>query len=275
VSYTVFDSSKPASTQTGPQFAGSANANDCALEDMVGIALMQGFTFSQSGGSAEEPTTLLFTNGARILKLALTWSGGYVSTMTPSLSTNSGVSYDTIGSAATLTYDGSGNLTASSSGSLGGFVLKLIEWIGKTKALRTTVNSNSSTIAALQSMAFQAANAVAIIGGSVACTYERETVQALSNGNAANTLNWAAGGMATLTVTGASCTIAHSNLPSGVVGYQTVKLVNAGLASALFSGLKWPSGTPVAFTASGTDLLTLMCHDGSNVYVVGISKGLA
>jgi hypothetical protein len=274
MSYTPFDASKPDATgQSGTLFGGSAKANDGALFDMIGALMMQGHGFSQSGGTAEEPTTLLFANGTRVLKITLTWAGGYIATLAAFLSTaGSGGPYDQIGATASFTYDGAGNLTASSN--FGGFVLKMLEWVGKIKAIRTTVNSNAASIAALGSMSTQNANGVAIIDGAATLAKYRDKLQALVNGNAANALDWNAGGFFTLTATGASCSVSHSNLPNGSIGYMTGKIVNGGLASALFSGVKWPGGSAPAFSASGTDFVTLMCHDGSNVYGT-FAKGFA
>lgn len=285
MAYTAFDTTKPdGSTQTGAAFSTSANANDTALLDMLGESLMQGYAYSQSGGTAEEPTQILLKNGTRWIKLDLTWTSGNVTGLTVSRSTNSGGVYDTVGSAAVFTYDGSGNLTASTN--WGGLFLKLaMEIVGKYKATRTLYTAHAAatgtSVHGLGTMSTQAASAVAITGGSVSCTYEREAIQTLSNGNAANTLNWSLGGHATLTVTGTSCSISHSNLPSGVVGYQTIEVTNGGLGpssgsvNGLITGLKNAGGVVQTFTTTGRDILVLMCRDGSTVNVVGFLKGMA
>jgi hypothetical protein len=121
----------------------------------------------------------------------------------------------------------------------------------------------------------------AILGlNSVWTVYEREGKAALGNVSAAGTqLNWAAGGLITATITAAGATFAHQNLPSGVVGYLVVSLTNGGVATSiasLFPGVKWPGGSAVfALTASGRDEITLRCHDGATVDVVGFAKGMA
>lgn len=115
---------------------------------------------------------------------------------------------------------------------------------------------------------------------SVWTLYEREGKVALGNVSAAGTgLNWAAGGLITATITAAGASFSHQNLPSGVVGYLVVSLTNGGVASSVSSllpGVKWPGGAAVySLTASGRDEITLRCHDGATVDVVGFAKGMA
>ena len=114
---------------------------------------------------------------------------------------------------------------------------------------------------------------------SVWTLYEREAKLALGNVAAGTTaLNWA-NGLITATVTAAGASFSHQNLPSGVVGYLVVDLTNPGVATSaasLFPGVKWPGGVAsFPLTASGRDLITLMCHDGATVNVVGFAKGMA
>lgn len=105
---------------------------------------------------------------------------------------------------------------------------------------------------------------------------EREAVVALSNTNAANVLNWNRGGTATLTVTGTSATISFTNLPNGVAGWMTLKIVNGGLCSGgVLSGLipvptlLTPGGAAVTLTVAGNDRISLYCDDGATVEVLG------
>jgi hypothetical protein len=114
---------------------------------------------------------------------------------------------------------------------------------------------------------------------SVWTLYEREAKLALGSVAAGTTaLNWA-NGLITATITAAGAVFSHSNLPSGVVGYLVVSLTNGGVATSiasLFPGVKWPGGAGVySLTASGRDEITLRCHDGATVDVVGFAKGMA
>lgn len=273
---TLFDRSKPVSSDAGTAVPGLANVNEQGVLDMVGALLMQGYAFAQSGGTAEEPTTITLTAGSYVLKIALTWGTtgvevGNIKTIALSLSTaGGGGPFTAIGSTSTLTYDGAGNLTSSTN--WGGLSLKLFEILGKFKALRTTVGSHATTVAALQSMAFQAANGVAITDGEATLAKFRDKIVPLTNGNAANALSWSAGGVATLTVTGSSCSIAHSNLPNGSTGYMTLEIVNGGLAPSLLSGLHSAGALPT-LSSSGRDKVYLSCRDGANVDVDGYNIG--
>lgn len=131
--------------------------------------------------------------------------------------------------------------------------------------------------ATLGTMSTQAASAVAITGGTATLTNEREARVANGNFNASVAVDWDASGLWTGTATGASAALTFSNLPSGKVGYMTLDITNGGLSSAanLLPGVKWIGGSPQTFTASGRDIVTLMCHDGATVNVVGFLKGMA
>jgi hypothetical protein len=281
MAYSRFDTTKPAGSQTGSAFAASANTNDAALLDMIGCSLMDGHAYSQSGGTAEEPTTVLFTNGARILKAALTWASGNITAVTFSLSVNSGSSYDTIGSPAALTYDGSGNLTASTN--FGGMLLKVWEWIGKVKALRTLFNAHVAAtgiaVHGLQDMALQDNAAVNIDGGTIDGTaiggavqapinaqVSRELVVAKGSISGATPIDWSAGGYQTMTV-GAAATLSFTNLPTtGLAQGLTLEITNGAAFTLTWpAGIKWPSASAPTLTTSGVDIVELVCRDGSTV----------
>lgn len=124
MAYTAFDSSKPdASTQAGTPFGNSARSNLVALRDaIVSGGMVQGFNYSYSGGSADQPTDVLFTRGTERIKLTHTWgTNGTVSKVACYYSSNTGTSYDPMADAAGLfvisfTYDGSLNLTSTTWG---------------------------------------------------------------------------------------------------------------------------------------------------------------
>ena len=105
----------------------------------------------------------------------------------------------------------------------------------------------------------------------------RDTKVALGSFNTTTAVNWLAGGMFTATATGTSAKLSFSNLPSGWAGYVTLDITNGGLATSFWpAGLKWPySGVVQALTASGRDMVTLACHDGSTVSVVGFLPSFA
>lgn len=283
-SYTAFDFTKPAGSQTGPNFAASANNNDVALCYAIASGNIPGWTFSITNGTGttEEPQYHRWANGTQVVRATNTWSGGYITAQTWEVSQDTGSSYATVGS-TTYTYDGStGAPTAgTNAGGVWGFVLYAI---GKVKSMVATLASHTSTLAGLGTLSTQNANAVAITGGSVSCTYEREAVATplgtLTNGS--NNLNWQSGGIVTATVgAGATATaFAYQNLPSGVVGYMTVELTNGGqgvIGTIFPSGsTKWPGGRSAwSLSAAGVDIITLMCRDGASVQVVGMSKGMA
>ena len=283
MAYTNQARTAPSGSQTGTVFSASVLATTTALQDQILSGLGQGWTYSQTPGtgSDEEPQYIYCTNVANtsiIFRCTPTWTSGNMTGATFALSTNGGSAYDTIGSAATFSYT-SGNLTASTQ--FGGLFAKFaMEARGKLKALKSAYDTHAGLQVAsaphgVGTIASQNANAVAITGGSVKCTYEREAKLTSFNGNAGNTLSWVTGGILVATVTGASCAITMSNLPTGEVGYMTFDLTDAGKATTLIAGLKWPGGAAVTFSNPGRDILTLMCHDGATLNVVGMAKGMA
>lgn len=129
MTYAALDVTKPdASTQNGTQFAGSTRDNIRAMRDaLVATGLVQGFAYSVSGGTAEQPATLYYKRSTEWIKVDLTWgtSGGEAGNVTKAAyyySSNSGSAYDGMADAsgnyvATITYDSNGNCTATSWGS--------------------------------------------------------------------------------------------------------------------------------------------------------------
>lgn len=114
MAYAPFDGTKPdPATQAGTAIMNSIKDNERAIYDAINIGVLPGFNKSQSGGTAEQPATVLYTNGAEIMREQLTWgtTGGEAGNVTVAVfskSVNSGTSYDTI-KTITLTYDASGN----------------------------------------------------------------------------------------------------------------------------------------------------------------------
>lgn len=117
MAYNQFDDTLPVSTATGPQTVTDIRDNQQAMRDMIVIGGINGWDMTASGGTAEQPTQLLYINSTEYLKAALTWgsSGGGDGNVTQSVysySSDSGSNYDTIGT-FTPTYDTDGNVTAT------------------------------------------------------------------------------------------------------------------------------------------------------------------
>lgn len=276
--YTAPSRANPQQSQNGLLAIASALANDNAYQDGIILGTVAGWTLATTNGTgtAEKPQIKTFSNGVERLRLTYTWTGDYVTSILREWSNDSGATYVTIATEG-FTRDGSSN---STTGTNTGILSWFYELFGKFLGLRTSFNAHTAAtgtaVHGLGTIATQAASAVAITGGSVVCTYERENVQVLANGNAANTCSWVAGGYARLTVTGASASIAMSNLPpNGTAQVMTFIITNGGLATTLFSGLKWPGGVAQTFSASGRDILAVLVQDGATLDVVGFGKGQA
>lgn len=288
MAYTVQSRTLPdGSTQDGPAAIASILANDKALQDQVLTGLGQGWTYSQSGGTAEEPTTILCTNTTDtniVLKMALTWASGNITGATFSLSTTgSGGAFDTIGTAATFTYDGSGNLTATTHWG-GLFAKTALELLGKYKGTRTLYTAHAAatgtSVHGLGTMSTQAASAVAITGGAIDGTTIGGTTQgavhgkiftgkvvALGSISGSTAVDWSAGDYFTVTCGAAGAALTWSNLPaSGKAQGITIEVTNPGVATTLFpAAVKWPSASVPTMTASGVDVFEFSCRDNSTV----------
>lgn len=119
MAYTPFDAGKPdPSTQAGTAFGTSARANLTALRDCIAaLGAVQGWDMAPSGGTAEEPATVLYSKGSERIRLTLTWSGGNVTKVRYEYSSNGGSSYDDMADDAgesyqNIAYDGAGNVSA-------------------------------------------------------------------------------------------------------------------------------------------------------------------
>lgn len=115
MAYTQFAKDKPVLADTGAVVVDSTRQNLMALRDAVLMGIAQGWTLAVSGGTAEQPGVITYSNGVERLRLTVTWgsSGGALgnpSTIVYAYSGNSGTLYENIGT-ATMTYDASGNMT--------------------------------------------------------------------------------------------------------------------------------------------------------------------
>lgn len=277
MAYNALDSAKPNASEDGVDVPGSANVNDLALWDAGLMLAAKSFEWSITAGTgtAQRPQYVFLKNGTRWIRATITWGTTSGEKYNPTsilweLSTNSGGAYDTIATQA-ITYDSNGYPTATTGA--GGFSVMLLSLLGHFWRHRDDYTTHAAAtgtgVHGLGSISTQAANNVAITGGYAELAYLREAKNAVGNVSASTPVSWAAGGLATLTVTGASGALTWTNLPSGKVGYLTLEVVNGGVATALLpAGTKTVVGTP-SWAVSGTNIAVLMCHDGSEVTLVG------
>lgn len=102
------------STGTGSSFATQLQTNLNALMHAVILGAMKSWNMAVSNGTgtAAMPQFIVFSNGVFRLRKTITWNGttGNVTAVLYEFSSNSGTSYDSIGT-CTYSYDGSQNLT--------------------------------------------------------------------------------------------------------------------------------------------------------------------
>lgn len=113
MTYSAFDSTLPdAATQNGTQFAQSTRDNLKAMRDacVMGGGFF-GWAMAATGGTPAEPQYLTYSKGTERVRVTLTWSSGNVTSALYAYSSNSGSSYDTIGT-KTITYS-SGYVTGT------------------------------------------------------------------------------------------------------------------------------------------------------------------
>lgn len=167
-SYTDFSASKPSGSSSGPTTMADANSNDIALWYAVVIGGAKGYALSVSGGTAEEPTTMLWTNGTQRVRATNTWTSGNLTQQVWDVSQDSGATYANV-CTQTFTYDGSGNLTTTTNS--GGMLDWLKYLLGKVKSLLTNFNTHTAAtgtaVHGLGSVATQSAASVAITGGTI------------------------------------------------------------------------------------------------------------
>lgn len=281
MAYTEFDRTQPdGSTDNGAAFATDLLNNQAALWHAIIAGKAKGWTLSVSGGTAEEPSIHLWSNGTLRVRATYTWTSGYATSILWEYSSNSGSSYDTIAT-ETRTYDGSKNSTA---GNHSGFTSWLFEWIGKLKDLRTLYTATAATVAALGSIATQAASAVAITGGTIKGTslggtganeaalatvlaaHEKYVDLGSITGGGTATIDCAACGHVRIAPAG-TLTIAFSNIPaSGFSVNKIIECVNfAGKTINWPGGASWGSAGAPTFTAN-TDFVQAISRDGGSTW---------
>lgn len=117
MSYAQFDPASPdAATQNITQFAASVRTNLAAIRDIAALGAAPGWNYSWSGGTAEKPTTMLWSKGTERLRATCTWgtTGGAADNLTVAVFAYSadGTTYDTIGT-QTIAYDTAANVTST------------------------------------------------------------------------------------------------------------------------------------------------------------------
>lgn len=118
MAYTPFVDDRPVISDTGAQVVDRTRENLMALRDAVVAGVMPGWGMSVSGGTAEQPATILYSKGTQRVRLQVTWgsSGGTLGNPTQivySYSSNSGSLYDGMGT-LTLSYAADGSITSTS-----------------------------------------------------------------------------------------------------------------------------------------------------------------
>lgn len=116
MAYVPFVSDKPVITDNGDVVINNTRENLMALRDAVVAGALKGWNMAATGGTAAEPTQILYSKGNERVRLAITWGttggeDGNPKTVVYSYDGDAGASYDTIGT-WTGTYDANGNLTA-------------------------------------------------------------------------------------------------------------------------------------------------------------------
>lgn len=260
--HTDFDSNNPQGSQTPALFASSSLANMRALRDAITSGRIEGFIQSRTQGTGPDvarPQYISWINTALGIgfRWNLSWAGFQVASVTDEwsndvLSTNT---WTAINAAQVQTYDASNNITATTGA--GGVRTLLLEVLTKTLKVVSdfAAHIGSSAVHGLASMAFQAANAVAIVGGAINGTPIGATTRSTGDftrvteavnpatftptANAGVALDWSYGSSA-ITANGTNA-ITFVNVPAGSAGHL-VYVDN-------FNAVTWPAA--VSWGVSG------------------------
>lgn len=116
MTYSAFDQTRPDGLSSGAVTLEHVRENQAALRDMILLGAAPGWSFAPSGGTAEQPAQILMIRGTERLRTLLTWgssggSDGNVTQMVCGYSSNSGVTFETIGTFA-VSYDANGNVVS-------------------------------------------------------------------------------------------------------------------------------------------------------------------
>ena len=287
MAYNGFQATKPDGADTGPNVVDDANRNDKACRDAIVALMFDDFEFSITAGtgSTRRPQYMYWKNGsggsAPWVRATITWGTSSGEKYNPTgivwdYSGNGGSTYDTIATQA-LTFDSNGDLTAITGGATALAMLTgLLGHVHRLSDSYTTHAAATGTaVHGLGSISTQAASAVAITGGTIKSTTQQLVTNAIGNVSGAFNIDLSAGHVHTFTVTGSGAAATFTNKPSsGTVHPFSLKIVNGGLATALFSGETKPGGAALGLSSSGTDWVFGVVIDGSTVEITGTAKAM-
>lgn len=280
MAYVEYDSANPDGSQTGPNAILSMRSNDRSLRDAAIIGAFKSYDYSQSGGTARQPATIFFKNGAIWLKGSITWGTTSGAKYNPTqiiweLSTNTGGAFDQIAT-QTFTYDSSGNMTAMTNASA--LTSYLLSCLGRVRIAEEALANHVADVVVdaphgIAGMAGQAPATVAITGGNIKTATQRLVRTVIAGTQSAPfNIDLSLGHFFVVTVA-AGAVISFTNIPSaGDVHPITIRLTNGGTVAfgTLFPGSKTrPGGTNPALTSSGTDDLFGYFQDGATFEITG------
>lgn len=303
MAYSPYNGAKPDPTaDNGTAFGTNIRINDAALRDGIILGGMPGWTYAQSGGTASEPTTITHSSGTERIKQDLTWASGNITQVISSYSSNSGTTYDALGTATASysTNDLTAVASAGSPGGISGFTLKIMSIFGKFTALAASVTSHlaatGTAVHGLGAMALQAISAVTITGGTIDNVtiggttrnvgnflVERETYTDLgtiaTSGTA--TINASAAGWyeLTLSTTAAStATITLSGVPpANLAGGVIINVITGATFpnTVTWSNMTWPGGVTPTLVASKKNIITVFARNNVGSYYGNLTGSYA
>lgn len=115
--YVQFDQTKPnPATQDITAYSASVRTNLAAVRDIALTGAAPGWDYSWSGGTADQPTHMIWAKGTERVRVTCTWgtTGGETWNLILAVFeySSDGIDFDTIGT-ETLTYDADSNLTST------------------------------------------------------------------------------------------------------------------------------------------------------------------
>lgn len=117
MAYTSFDDTKPVSSDNGLVTVDAIRNNLLAMRDAVVMGAFNDWNYAPTvgTGTASQPQYAVYSKGTERLRATLTWgttggADGNVTQMVWAYSSDSGSTYDTIGTQA-ITYDTDANVT--------------------------------------------------------------------------------------------------------------------------------------------------------------------
>lgn len=289
MAYSDFQPTKPDVDDDGTQIPVDARRNDRALRDAILACAFPGFEFSivNGTGDARRPQYMYWKQGsggsAPWVRATLTWSAAgtnkyCITGVQWEYSANGGSSYDNMASAAALTYDSNGNLTAvSNMAAANAITLALLGHFWRhvddyaTHVADTTAHD-------VGTLAAQDASAVAITGGTIETTLQRVLIPAgalLGTKNAPFNIDLNNGHFFSFTVQSGAVATFTNKPSSGTFHPFTLEIVNGGLVAdqTLFPGCKAANGL-LTLQTSGTDLVHGYVRDGATVIFTGTTPAL-